>query len=56
MSDGLDRLVDVVRNDDSLKLSPAHRQVLINRISFPPTDGELDRARAQIMGRTPAMT
>lgn len=50
-SDGLVRLIEYIRSQDDLRLSPVMRQVLVNRISFEPTDAERERARNQIMGR-----
>jgi hypothetical protein len=47
-------LIKYVREEPSLHLSPVLRQVLVNRLSFEPTEREIERARDQVMGRATA--
>lgn len=41
-------LIRYVREEPSLHLSPVQRQVIVNRLSFEPTEGEEARARQQV--------
>ena len=54
MARDIDRLIEIVRDDESLGMGPVLRQALISRIEHPPTEKELARARAEVLGRSPA--
>ncbi len=49
MARDIDRLLEHINGLEWLP--PIHRQVLINRIEPPPTQGELDCAAAQVSER-----
>lgn len=52
MHESLARIVEFIRKEKSLDLSPVVRQALVNRVSFEPTEREIQRARDQLAGRS----
>lgn len=47
-------LILYVRKEPTLHLSDVQRQIIVNRLSFEPTDREYARARAALTGKQPA--
>lgn len=47
-------LILYVRKEPSLHLSDVQRQIIVNRLSFEPTDREYERARQQVVGKQSA--
>lgn len=52
MSREIDFLISYIRSEKSLRLSPIMRQLLVTRIELEPTEGEIERARDKVMGRS----
>lgn len=47
-------LILYIRKEPSLHLSDVQRQIIVNRLSFEPTEREYARARDQVVGKQPA--
>lgn len=53
MARDIDRVIEYVRDLERERfLPPVMAQVVVNRLDVPPTQAELDRARAQVYSET----